>query len=86
MVRPGLPRPTNRVRGRRRRSRAAHTAAAENRGLLRDAARLYKQAAAHGETYAAARLVQLLHEVNPASYMSAIDVIQASRHLDAKNR
>ena len=78
MVRPGLPRPANRVRGRRRRSRAAHTAAAENCGLLRDAVRLDKQAA-HGETYAAARLAQLLHEVNPASFMSAIGVIQASR-------
>jgi hypothetical protein len=34
--------------------------------LLRDAARLYKQAAAHGETYAAARLVQLLHWGEPS--------------------
>ena len=40
--------------------------AAENRGLLRVAAQLYKQATDHGDAAAAVRLVEVLHGVRPA--------------------
>ena len=40
--------------------------AAAGRGLLRDAARLRKRAAAHGDTRAAAALVKSLHSLHPA--------------------
>ena len=39
--------------------------AAEDRGLLRDAARLYKAASGHGNARAGARLVRLLHTLHP---------------------
>jgi uncharacterized protein YidB (DUF937 family) len=45
--------------------------AADDRGLLRDAARLYKQAAAHGDPYAGVRLVQLLLSLNPGEQAAA---------------
>ena len=45
--------------------------AAEGRGLLRDAARLRKRAAAHGDTRAAAALVTSLHSLHPADTDSA---------------
>jgi hypothetical protein len=49
---------------------AALARAAENRGLFRDAARLYKQAAAHADTDAAAQLIRLLC-LNPAGKQAA---------------
>jgi uncharacterized protein YidB (DUF937 family) len=39
--------------------------AAEARGLLCDAARMYKRAAVHGDTWAAAAVVKLLHSLHP---------------------
>jgi hypothetical protein len=39
--------------------------AAEDRGLYRDAARLYKQASAHGDPVPGAQLVRLLHTLDP---------------------
>lgn len=39
--------------------------AAYDRGLYRDAAQLDKKATAHGDPYAAARLVSLLHRLHP---------------------
>jgi hypothetical protein len=45
----------------------ALAAAAENRGLLRDAARIRKKAAEHGNTLEAAALVRNLHTLNPNS-------------------
>jgi hypothetical protein len=45
--------------------------AAEGRGLLRGAARLYRQATAHGDTDAAASLIPLLHGLNPAARAAA---------------
>ncbi len=44
----------------------ALASAAEARGLLRDAARLRKHAAARGDTEAAALLIRLLHSLHPA--------------------
>ncbi|GAA3843273.1 hypothetical protein GCM10022226_77820 [Sphaerisporangium flaviroseum] len=40
--------------------------AAHNRGLLRDAAQLYKHATGHGDTRAALSLIQALHDLYPA--------------------
>ena len=45
--------------------------AAENRGLFRDAARLYKQASAHGDPIAGAHLVRLLHTLHPGDQRPA---------------
>jgi hypothetical protein len=39
--------------------------AAHDRGLYRDAAQLYKHATAHGDTFAASRLVHSLHSLHP---------------------
>jgi spore maturation protein SpmB len=44
---------------------------AENRGLLRDAARLYKPASSHGSPEAGASLVRLLHTLHPADQRPA---------------
>jgi hypothetical protein len=45
--------------------------AAADRGLYRDAARLYKQASAPGDARAGARLVRLLHALHPADQRPA---------------
>ena len=39
--------------------------AANNRGLLREAAQLYKSAANHGDIFAAVRLVDILYRLHP---------------------
>jgi hypothetical protein len=57
--------------------------AAEDRGMLRDAARLYKQASAHGDSLAEAHLVRLLHTLypgdqRPAGWVSAHAVLDDS--------
>ena len=51
---------------------AALARAAEARGLLRDAARLRKRAAAHGDTHAAADLVERMHTLHPADNQAAM--------------
>jgi hypothetical protein len=45
--------------------------AAEERGLLRDAARLRKHATAHGDIYAADALIRCLHLLHPADHNPA---------------
>jgi glycine cleavage system regulatory protein/spore maturation protein SpmB len=55
--------------------------AAERRGLSRDAARLYKQASAHGDPRAGARLVRLLQTVHPGDQRPA-DWAAAHASLD----
>jgi uncharacterized protein YidB (DUF937 family) len=66
--------------------------AAENRGLFRDAARLYKQASAHGDPMAGVDLVRLLHTLHPgdqrpadwaAAHASLDDSVDAFFLLDA---
>ena len=69
--------------------------AAEDRGLFRDAARLYKQASAHGDPEAGASLVRLLHTLHPgdqrpadwaAAHVSLDDPGAVARLLDALRR
>ena len=55
--------------------------AAYNRGLYRDSAQLYKNAAAHGDTYAAAELVHLMHRLHPGDDLAA-RWAAAYAHLD----
>ena len=55
--------------------------AAEDRGLLRDAARLYKEASAHGYPDAGTKLVQLLHILHPGDPRPA-DWATAHANLD----
>jgi hypothetical protein len=45
--------------------------AAEARGLFRDAARLYKQASAHGNPMAGTRLVRLMYTLHPGDHRPA---------------
>jgi hypothetical protein len=55
--------------------------AARDRGLYREAARLHKQASAHGDARAAARLIDLLHTVHPGDRRPA-DWAATSASLD----
>ena len=55
--------------------------AAEGRGLSRDAAYLYRQASAHGDARAGARLVRLLHALHPGDQRPA-DWATAHASLD----
>jgi hypothetical protein len=56
--------------------------AASNRGLLRDAARLRKRAAEHGDTEQAAVLIRDLHALNPAASLHAAQWAAGHASLD----